>query len=211
MVKMLMFHRVSLRHYRLQPARLLCPWNFPGKNTGVGCHFLLQGKSSNPGIKSMSVASPELAGRFFITSTTWEPYKTEPHKYFPYFLHNISENKLRQFFVLVISSLFFHNRLLIWARSLLIRQQFIYHGSLYPVSLHLSLACMNAQLCLTPCDPIDFVTHQAPLSIGFSRHEYWSGLPFPTLGDHSDPGIQPASLSPPVLTGRFFTTVPLNR
>ena len=28
---------------RLQPARLLCPWDFPGKNTGVGCHFLLQG------------------------------------------------------------------------------------------------------------------------------------------------------------------------
>ena len=27
----------------LQPARLLCPWDFPGKNTGVGCHFLLQG------------------------------------------------------------------------------------------------------------------------------------------------------------------------
>ena len=26
-----------------QPARLLCPWNFPGKNTGVGCHFLFQG------------------------------------------------------------------------------------------------------------------------------------------------------------------------
>ena len=27
----------------MQPARLLCPWNFPGKNTGVGCHALLQG------------------------------------------------------------------------------------------------------------------------------------------------------------------------
>ena len=33
----------SLWPHRLQPARLLCPWNFPGKNTGVGCHFLLQG------------------------------------------------------------------------------------------------------------------------------------------------------------------------
>ena len=33
----------SLRTRELQPARLLCPWNFPGKNTGVGCHFLLQG------------------------------------------------------------------------------------------------------------------------------------------------------------------------
>ena len=33
----------SLRPYGLQPSRLLCPWSFPGKNTGVGCHFLLQG------------------------------------------------------------------------------------------------------------------------------------------------------------------------
>ena len=33
----------SLWHHELQPARLLCPWNFPGKNTGVGFHFLLQG------------------------------------------------------------------------------------------------------------------------------------------------------------------------
>ena len=32
----------SLRPHVLQPARLLCPWDFPGKNTGVGCHFLLQ-------------------------------------------------------------------------------------------------------------------------------------------------------------------------
>ena len=33
----------SLRPHGLQPTRLLCPWNFPGKNTGLGCHFLLQG------------------------------------------------------------------------------------------------------------------------------------------------------------------------
>ena len=44
----------SLRPHRLQPARLLFPWNFPSKNTGVGCHSLLQGISpthgSNPGL-----------------------------------------------------------------------------------------------------------------------------------------------------------------
>ena len=38
------------------------------------------------------------------------------------------------------------------------------------------------------------VAHQAPLSMGFSRQEYWSGLPIPTPGDLPDPGIQPASL-----------------
>ena len=35
------------------------------------------------------------------------------------------------------------------------------------------------------------VAHQAPLSIGFSRHEYWSGLPFPSPGDLPDSGIKP--------------------
>ena len=52
------------------------------------------------------------------------------------------------------------------------------------------------------------VTHQAPMSMGFSRQEYWSGLPFPTLWDLPDPGIEPAPLASPALTGGFFTAVP---
>ena len=46
----------SLRPQGMQPAKLLCPWHFPGKNTGVGCHFLLQGNLSDPGFESMSPA-----------------------------------------------------------------------------------------------------------------------------------------------------------
>ena len=49
------------------------------------------------------------------------------------------------------------------------------------------------------------VAHQAPLSMGFSRQEYWSGLPFPTPGDLSDPGIKSAS---PALAGGFLTAEP---
>ena len=49
------------------------------------------------------------------------------------------------------------------------------------------------------------VPRQAPLSMGFPRREYWSGLPFPSPGDVPDPGIEPA---PPALAGRFFTTEP---
>ena len=49
------------------------------------------------------------------------------------------------------------------------------------------------------------VAHQAPLSMGFSRQEYWSGLPFPSPGDLLDPGIEPMS---PALAGRFFATEP---
>ena len=49
---------------------------------------------------------------------------------------------------------------------------------------------------------------QALLSMGFSRQEYWSGLPCPPLGDLPDTGIKPVSLLSPALAGVFFTTSP---
>ena len=51
-----------------------------------------------------------------------------------------------------------------------------------------------AQLCPTLCNRCT-VAYQAPLSMGFSRQEYWSGLPFPSPGDLPDPGIKPWSLA----------------
>ena len=50
------------------------------------------------------------------------------------------------------------------------------------------------------------IAHQAPLSMGVSRQEYWSELPCPPPGDLPDPGIEPKSLKSPALAGRFFTT-----
>ena len=50
------------------------------------------------------------------------------------------------------------------------------------------------------------VARQAPLCMGFSRQEYWSGLPCPPPGDLPDPGIEPPSLTSPVPAGGFFTT-----
>ena len=49
------------------------------------------------------------------------------------------------------------------------------------------------------------VAHQDPLSMGFPRQKYWSGLPFSSPGDLPDTGIKPAS---PALAGRFFITEP---
>ena len=49
------------------------------------------------------------------------------------------------------------------------------------------------------------VAFQAPLSVGFFRQEYWSGLPCPPPGDLPDPGIEPMSLTSPALAGEFFT------
>ena len=55
------------------------------------------------------------------------------------------------------------------------------------------------------CETMDY-NCQAPLSMGFSRQDYWSGLPLHAPGDLPDPGIEPASLVFPALAGGFFTT-----
>ena len=52
------------------------------------------------------------------------------------------------------------------------------------------------------------VPRQAPLSMGFSRQQYWSGLLFPPPGDFPNPGIEPESLMSPALASEFFTIAP---
>ena len=71
--------------------------------------------------------------------------------------------------------------------------------------------CVGA--CILSCfSPVQLfatlwtVACQAPLSLGFSRQKYWSGLPCPPPGDLPDPGTEPVSLSSPALAGKFFTT-----
>ena len=61
-----------------------------------------------------------------------------------------------------------------------------------------------AESCLTLVTPW-IVTCQAPLSMGFCRQEYWSGLPFPPPGYLPDSGIEPTSSA---FSGEFFTTEP---
>ena len=63
---------------------------------------------------------------------------------------------------------------------------------------HFSRVWLIATLWIVAC--------QAPLSMGLSRQEYWSGLPCPSPWDFPDPGIEPTSLMSPVLAGGFFST-----
>ena len=72
------------------------------------------------------------------------------------------------------------------------------------VSFLLKVVCVRAK-------SFHFVTlwtvaRWAPLSMGFSRQQSWSGYLFPTPGDLPDPGIKPGSLTSPALAGRFFIT-----
>ena len=67
--------------------------------------------------------------------------------------------------------------------------------------VHSVLSCFNrVQLFAT----LWTIAHQAPLSMGFSRQEYWRGLTCPPPGDLSDLGIKLSSLMSPALAGRFF-------
>ena len=73
---------------------------------------------------------------------------------------------------------------------------------LLPTTEHLLSCFSRVQLFLPPWT----VARQAPLSMGFSRQEYWSGLPVLPPGDLPDSGTEPESLMSPALAGRFFTT-----
>ena len=71
------------------------------------------------------------------------------------------------------------------------------------VKIHVSVCVLSCvQLFATPWT----VTHQVPLSMGFSRQEYWTGLPFSLPEDLPDPGIEPMSSVSPTLAYGFFTT-----
>ena len=150
----------SLPSHGLYPTRLLCPWNSPGKNTGVGCCSLLQ--EINPGIKP---GSPTLQA----DSLLYEP----PGKY-----DNIGPIALDK-----------------WQ----------YYNNAFLRIMYVSAQLLNLvqlfQVFATP----GTVAHQAPLSMGFSTQEYWSGLPFPSPGDLPNPGIKPPT---PAFTNGFFTTEP---
>ena len=71
--------------------------------------------------------------------------------------------------------------------------------------------CMHAKLlqsCPTLCDPVNYIACQAPLSMEFSRQEYWSRLPFSSPGGLPEPGIQPTTFASPELAWSLFTTAP---
>ena len=77
---------------------------------------------------------------------------------------------------------------------------------LYHLSYREELACPSRFSCVRLFEILWTRACQAPLSTGFSRQEYWSGLPCPFPGDLPNPGMEPWSLLSPALAGGFFTT-----
>ena len=92
----------------------------------------------------------------------------------------------------------------------------------YPACIYLYIytrVCVHTHACVLSCfswvqllQPRGlYVAHQAPLSMGFPRQEYCSGLPFPPSGDLLDPGVEPRSPACPALASGFFTPEPLGQ
>ena len=78
------------------------------------------------------------------------------------------------------------------------------HHILIPVSV--SVCVLSCSSPVRPFATPGTVAHQAPLSMGFSRQEHWSGAPCRPPGDLADSGMEPASLTSPALGSGFFTT-----
>ena len=81
-------------------------------------------------------------------------------------------------------------------------RDFLHSPRLYVTVVGIVQSLSRVQLFVT----LWTVAHQAPLSMGFSRQEYWRRLSFPPPVDLSDLGIEPTSLASPALLVRFFTT-----
>ena len=127
----------SVRPHRRQPIRLPHPWDSPGNNTGVGCHFLLQ---------CMKVKSEKEAAQ--ACPTLGDPMDRSPPGSST---HGILQARALEWVAISFSS-----------------------AGKGKVKTKL-LSCV--QLLVTPST----TAHQAPLSMGFSRQEYWSMLSLPLI------------------------------
>ena len=133
----------SVRPHRRWPTRLPCPWDSPGKNTGVGCHFLLQ---------CMKVKSESEVTQLCLTLSDPMDYSLPGPS-----VHGIFPGKSTG----------------VGCHCLLCS---ISPPSTIKLLLLLS-RISRVQLLATPWT----AAYQAPPSMGFSRQEYWSGVPLPSL------------------------------
>ena len=165
----------SVQPHRQQPTRLPRPWDSPGKNTGVGCHFLLQ---------CMKVRDESEVAQS--CPTLRDPMDC-----------SLPGSSIHGIFLV---------KVLEWGAI-------AFSDKLSHTCLKTTDMCVCVCVCVCVCEISGFshvwlcrtAAHQAPLSVEFSRQEYWSGLPCPLPGDLPG-GIKPVFLTSPALAVRFFTT-----
>ena len=164
-----------MQPHRRQPTRLPCPWDSPGKNTGVGCHFLLQCMKVRSE-SEVTQSCPTLSHRMDCSL----PGSS---------VHGI-----------------FQARVLEWGAIWNLKNgtnELIYKIEIDTDIENKPMVTESKGAHLLSCAWL-FVApwtigHQPPLSMGFLRQEYWSGLPFPTPGNLPHPGVRPTYLVVPAL------------
>ena len=168
----------SVRPHRQQPTRLPCLWDSPGKNTGVGCHFLLQCmkvKSESEVAQSCPTLSDPMDCSLPGSS-----------------VHGIFQARVLEWGAIAFSIWTSAAKLLQSCPTLCdpidgspqgsSRRFWDSPGKSTGVGCHFLLQCMKvkflsrARLLATPWT----AAYQAPPSMGFSRHQYWSGVPLPS-------------------------------
>ena len=170
----------SARPCGLQPARLLCPQDSPGKHNWVGCRALLQGLSPDPGVEPLSLLSPALAGAFFTASSAGNLHRV--HKYSHAGNQHLKHCSLEHLVKICLQQWGFqglqtgpHTTVMSsWLLSRISSYFFFLTRDLAFVSCIVLCCAKSLQPCLTLCD-LWTVACQAPLSMGLSRPEYWSG------------------------------------
>ena len=146
----------------------------PGKNTGMGCHFLLQGSCQPRDWTQVSHCRTLFTFTAIISSLTIGG--NEPRK-MKWLISRINVTET------------------LWCSPETITILLIGYACV--------LSCFSCvQLFVTSWT----IAHRAPLSMGFSRQEYWGGSSCPPPGNLPDPGIEPESFTSPALAGRLFTT-----
>ena len=197
------------RPHRWQPTRLPRPWDSPGKNTGVGCHFLLQCMKvkserevtqlcptlSDP--VDCSLPGSSVHGIFqarvlewgaiaFSMSMSTEPQTRGPTEQYTVvsFTGSRDKNVKVNFMRDIIGLSGLNIAKLIWMGQIVLLSACGYQVLKVKAK---SLSCVR--LFATPWT----VAYHAPPSMGFSRQEYWSALPCPSQEDLPNPGIEPRS------------------
>ena len=176
----------SVRPHRRQPTRLPRPWDCPGKNTGVGCHFLLQSLSCVRLLETSWTAAyqaPPPMG--FSRQEYWSglPLPSSRALQSEKLIPDLSRCSLR-----LVESLLFKKK----APQITDHSE---HDNLSNLSESCSVVSYSFATSWT-------VACQAPLSMEFSRPEYWSVLPFLSVGESSQPKDQTWVSC---IAGGFFT------
>ena len=153
----------SLRPLGLQPARLLCPWNSSGKNTGVGCHSLLQRIFLTQGL---NLGVPHCRQILYHSNHQRSPY---------IYLRKHQKATLGKFMTYIAVFSLCGTLSEIDTRVYLCNNFMMFY-----VNNLLLLLLLRCSSCVRLCVAPQTAAHQAPPPLGFSRQEHWSGLPFPS-------------------------------